>query len=242
MSFTRKQAAALIEWGRSDPRVTEAYENPNHPGHEEAVRFADRLLAIAHAPGGADDAGEPIFDAETFMARYAAGEPGACRRLEGIIAGDAAPMPLAKPLPGDDGLADLRSLTPEAAQERITALTANADFDELLTKEKDPVAVAAWDLLNAIVAGVASQPDASPGGAAPSSTAQAQRQLDDIYAAASTDKNHPYANSLHPQHEAMQETVMRLTAAAMGGAEGATPATPGSVTGAGNVATGGGET
>jgi hypothetical protein len=208
VSFTRKQARALLECGKRNREIMKVYSDPSHPAHDEACRYAERLLAIANAPGGADDANEPFFDAETFLARHYAGDAAASARLTGIVTGDTAPTPLDRPLPDDDGLAELRSLSPAAAQEHIRRLTANPEFGKLLTGAKDPMILAGWDLLNARAAGVT--PDApsntttsTPAPVSPANPAapDAMMRLEHMEAAILADPKHPARDPANPNYQ-----------------------------------------
>lgn len=211
MSFTPKQAQALLEWGKRNPKAVEAYSDASHPAHEEAVKWATRLMEISAGGAGRDDSKEPIFDADTFMARYYAKDPAIRERLDSVVAGDTAPAPLAAPLPEDDGLRELRGLSPEAAAEQIKRLQANPEFSKLLLNEKDPLIVDAWDLLNNLAGGDSSgmilnssaPASGDPMRAAPAASANsAFARYEALEKTITADANHPYRNPQHPDHHA----------------------------------------
>lgn len=218
MSFTPKQARLILDWGKSGrddlaKAHREAYEKEGHPDHAIVQQFADRLMQIA---GGRENPREAPFDAEGFMGRYYGGDNAARERLDGVGRAETAPAPLAEPLPGDDALAELRALSPAAAQEQIKRLQANPEFGKLLTGESDSVALAGWELLNSIAAGTAAAgpvPAASPapsasaapaGASAPGapSTGGALARYQALEAQILADPRHPYRDVKHPDHQA----------------------------------------
>lgn len=209
--FTPRQYAALIEAAkRVYPEAVEAYVRSDHPKHDLAVRYANRLMEGVAAGGLRNDRGEVVFDAEDFLTRYRAGDAGVRARLDAVLNGDGPVPVLAAPLPEDDGLAELRGLTKEQAAARIEQLSRNPEFAALLYADKDgdPIVGEGWKLLSRIAAGETSAGDPVMTGnpvkdavtnAAPESALAKYEALEKTIAG---DANHPFHNPQHADHAA----------------------------------------